>query len=477
MFTIILGEKGNRIIWASLEHEENGIYKEFVPIKDRIDEEWAREALKLIVENRLDDLFEYLKKWISKEPKLKHMELGLIKIAGIQFFDEFRKAYEISDKGADMGTLLAYMIEAFKNVFEKNWIRFAPEPYGINIVRKLFLEKLDLNPEFIKSAILPMLPDLNMGVALLSEEWGTMVNIQKKGDKLTIVTDQDKADAAFKKGIEIKKYTDKVRKKFKAKIAMGFDATALIKLLLKILKAESPWNFEKIDKGVSLLIPGVKDYKKYWYYSPELIFMKGWVQWFARRIGYDFNLDRFSDWWVDELLIFVLLNMVGLQFKIATFILDDAGNLETALLIEGDEGRLQKIITLPEPIIGKLKDIFLHEENKTEAVAKAKFELWENYGWIKYALGIKTSIIREAMERTLKLSGFILALPFRVLFFYSFLKRMLKNELYMVPIIPFDKVLKEIGLRDLLKIGKAAMGVLFDDPEVEYPNLEKAGLC
>ena len=60
MFTIILGEKGKRIIWASMEHEENGIYQEFVPIKDRLDEEWAKEAAKLIVENRLDDLFKYL---------------------------------------------------------------------------------------------------------------------------------------------------------------------------------------------------------------------------------------------------------------------------------------------------------------------------------------------------------------------------------------------------------------------------------
>ena len=118
MFTIILGEKGQRIIWASMEHEENGIYKEFVPLKGRLGEEWAKEAAKLIVENRLSDLFDYLQNWLSKQSDLKHMELGLIKIAGIQFFDEFRKAWELSNKATDLGTMLAYMIEAFKTVFQ-----------------------------------------------------------------------------------------------------------------------------------------------------------------------------------------------------------------------------------------------------------------------------------------------------------------------------------------------------------------------
>jgi hypothetical protein len=477
MFTIILGEKGKRIIWASMEHEENGIYQEFVPIKDRLDEDWAKEAAKLIVENRLDDLFKYLSDWISKDPELKHMELGLIKIAGIQFFDQFRKAWELSNMATDVGTMLAYMIEAFKTVFENNWIMFEPEPYGINVLRKMFLEKMALNPEQLKNGIMSMLPDMNLGIALLSEEWGTMIKVTKKGEAMTIDTDQDEADAAFEKGINLKQYVDKVRKRFKAKRAIGLDASKLIKLILKIVKAPSPWDFEKIDKGLSFILPGVKNYKKHWYISPELIFMKGSGKWILRRFGYDMEIERFSDWWVSELLMFVMLNMLGLQFKMVTFILDDDGGLEMALLIEGDEGRLQKMKTFPEEMFNKLKDIFDEEEDKTEAVARAKFTLWKEFGWIKYAIGVKASVLQEAIKKIARLSGFILALPFRILFFYFFLKKLLKNELYMVPIIPFDKVFKDIGLRDLMKVGKAAMGVLFDDPDVEYPDLAEEGLA
>ena len=38
-----------------------------------------------------------------------------------------------------------------------------------------------------------------------------------------------------------------------------------------------------------------------------------------------------------------------------------------------------------------------------------------------------------------------------------------------------EEVLKDIGLRDLMKLGKAIFGVLFDLPDVEYPDLFAEG--
>jgi hypothetical protein len=179
---------------------------------------------------------------------------------------------------------------------------------------------------------------------------------------------------------------------------------------------------------------------------------------------------------VSELFIFAILNALGMQFKLAMFLLNKEDKLETALMIEGDEGHLQKISTFPESTMKTLKEIFASEPDHTEAVGQAKFALWKEYGWIKYGVGIKLPVVQELLKRVMKLSGFILALPFRVLFFYYFLKKVLGKELYMAPRIPLEKVLKDIGLRDLMKVGKAAIAVLFDEPEVEYPNLEKAGL-
>ena len=474
MFTIILGEKGDRIIWASIEHEENGVYKEFIPLKHRLDEDWAKEAAKFIVAGKNDELLEYLQKWMSTQEDLKHIELGLIKMAGIQFFDEFRLAWENSKRGEDLGEMVAQIIDALKKIFDNDWICFEPEPEAISVMRILVKEKLDVNLHQMKHFILQMIPDLNMGVSILTKEWGTFLKITKKGERMEVDSNQDIADEVFLKNRSINKFTDKARKKFKARDAIGLDGEALKKLLVKILKAPMPWDMGKIDKGLAFVMPGVKEYKKFWFYSPEPIFMKGWVLWLMKRLGFDIDLSRFSDWWIGEVLLFGLLNMMGIQFKMLICILDENGHLETGMLINGDDGRLSKVQTFPEEQLNKYKEFFKKEDNPTEALNQVKFDLWKEHGWIKYGVGIKTSVVTELLKKVLNLRGIFVL--FRALSFYRFLRKFIENEIHLAPPLPLKTVLKDIGLRDLMKVMKAAMGMFFDDPDVEYPNLEQSGL-
>ncbi|MHA1377452.1 MAG: hypothetical protein ACTSRG_03610 [Candidatus Helarchaeota archaeon] len=483
MFTIIMGEKGDKIIWSSIEHEtDGGVYKEFIPIKDRIDEPWAKEAAQLIVQGKDAELFDFLKNWTLEQEQFKHIEIGIVKIAGIRFFSEYRKAWETSERGKNLEKVIINVMEATKNVISNNWIKFIPYPYGIDVLFDIFRNNIDIDFQSLKNTFKKLLElNLSIGISVLTDEWGTFLKIknQKKKKKISIEMNQDKADEVFnklsnsKKGINLKKFTDKVRKKFKTRDAIGIDGDSLKKLLVKVMKASEPWDIAKIDKGFGLFLPGVKQYKEVWAISPEPLFLKGYVKWLARRLGYDYDLSRFSDWWLQELAIFGLLNAVGLQFKIVLFLLDDKGKMETAMLIHFDNGQLISMETFPDEMVTKLKNIFRQEKNKTEAVCQARFELWHDYGWIKYAIGIKPSILREMIDRMLKLRGIFMI--FRALSFYYFIRKFMAKELFMSPPLPLEEVLKDIGLRDLMKLGKAVFGVLFDLPGIEYPDLVAEG--
>ncbi|MHA1300234.1 MAG: hypothetical protein ACTSO9_12505 [Candidatus Helarchaeota archaeon] len=483
MFTIILGEKGDKIIWASLEHEtDGGVYKDFIVIKDRVDEPWAKKAAELIVQGKDEELFEFLKQWTLDQDEFKHIEIGIVKIAGIQFFSEYRKAWENSERGKNLEKIIVNVMDATKSVITNNWIKFIPYPYGVDILFDIFRNNIDMDFQSLKNTFKKLLElNLSMGVSILTDEWGTFLKIknQKKKKKISVEMNQDKADEVFnklknsKKGINIRKFTDKVRKKFKTRDAIGIDGDSLKKLLVKVMKAPEPWDIAKMDKGFGLILPGVKQYKEAWVISPEPMFLKGYTRWLARRLGYDYDLNRFSDWWVQELAIFGLLNAFGLQFKIVMFFLDDNGKMETAFLVHFDNGQLVSMETFPEETVKKLKKLFAREKNKTEAVCQARFELWEDYGWIKYAIGINPSTIREMIERMLKLRGVFMV--FRALSFYYFIRKFMGKELYMSPPLPLEEVLKDIGLRDMMKLGKAILGVLFDLPEIEYPDLFAEG--
>ncbi|MFX0135790.1 MAG: hypothetical protein ACFFDN_19260 [Candidatus Hodarchaeota archaeon] len=476
MFTIILGEKGKRIIWASIEHEtDGGVYKDFIVLKDRIDEDWAKKAAELIIDGKEDELFEYLQQWVYEQEELKHIELGIIKIAGIQFFSEFRKAWEASERGRNLEKVIVNVLEALKSVITNDWIKFIPMPYGVPQIFNLIKNRIDLDFQSLRNMFKTVLPNLNMGISILTDNWGTFVKIrhQRKNSKINLEMNQDKADKVFKKGIKLQKFTNKIRKKFKARDVIGLDGAALKNLLIKVMKASSPWDIGKFDKGMGLMLPGVKKYKKYWFYSPEPSFFKGYMRWFARRMGYDYDLKRFSDWWLEELFIFGFFNAFGLQFKIVIFILDEKEKLETTILIHFDNGRLQKIESFSDETTKKLNEIFAIEKDKTEAVSQARFELWEEYGWIKYAMGMKISLLRETIERMLKLRGIFMV--FRTLSFYYFIRKFIGDNFYLSPRLPLKAFLKDIGFRDLMKLGKAIFGVLFDHPKVEYPSLQEKG--
>jgi hypothetical protein len=483
MFTIILGENGDKIIWSSLEHEtDGGVYKDFVPLKNRLNEPWVEKAEELIVAGRDQELFDFLRQWTLEQEEFKHIEIGIVKIAGIQFFSEYRKAWEQSNGGRNLEKVIVHALQATKNIITNGWIKFIPYPYGVDVLFDMFRNNMNLDFPSLLNTIKSLTElNLNLGVSILTDEWGTFLKIknQKKQKKTSIEMDQDKADQAFNKlkngknGVTLKKFTDDVRKKFKARDAIGLDGAALKKLLVRVMKAPRPWDMAKMDKGLGLILPGVKKYKEAWSISPEPMFFKGYVRWLARRLGYDFDMNRFSDWWIQELVMFGLLNVVGLQFKILMFFLDNAGKMETALLVHFDNGKLVSVESFPEETVKRMKEIFSKEKDKTEAVCQARFELWETYGWIKYAIGLKPTLMRELLERILKLRGIFII--FRALSFYYFIRKFVGKEFFISPPLPLDAFLKDIGLLDLMKLGKAVFGMLFDLPGVEYPDLVAEG--
>ena len=136
MITIITNTRGNQIIWSSLEAEENGAYTEFYPLADRMGHEWDKIGSELVFDDDLKGAHEHFASWIKTQPDISHVDLGIVKVANVQFFGAFKKAYEDSDDGAKLGLLLVKMADAVAEVMENNWLRFYPD---INLKKLLEL--------------------------------------------------------------------------------------------------------------------------------------------------------------------------------------------------------------------------------------------------------------------------------------------------------------------------------------------------
>lgn len=136
MLTIITNTAGDEIIWAAVEYAEDGVYTEFYPLKSRLGEDAFKKCAELLYNNEMEEAFNIFSGYIKQLDGMEHIELGILKVANIQFFKAFKDAYEEADDGARILLMGVKMAEAVNEIMEEGWLRFHPD---INLKKLLEL--------------------------------------------------------------------------------------------------------------------------------------------------------------------------------------------------------------------------------------------------------------------------------------------------------------------------------------------------
>ena len=142
MISVITNTVGDEIIWSAVEMCEDGAYTEFHPLSARLGEEWAKKGAELLYNSDMEGAFRHFADWLKSQPELSHIDLGILKVANVQFFGAFKKAYEESDDGAKILLMGVKMVDAVNEIMEEGWIRFSPD---INLKKLLELIAPALN--------------------------------------------------------------------------------------------------------------------------------------------------------------------------------------------------------------------------------------------------------------------------------------------------------------------------------------------
>ncbi len=127
MLTIITNTVGDEIIWAAIELEEDGAYTEFHPLADKLGQDWDKKGAEMIYNADMEGAFDHFSSWVKEQSGMSHIELGILKVANIQFFGAFKRAYEESDNGAKVLLMGIKMVEAVSEIMEEGWVKFYPD--------------------------------------------------------------------------------------------------------------------------------------------------------------------------------------------------------------------------------------------------------------------------------------------------------------------------------------------------------------
>lgn len=142
MLTIITNTRGDKIIWSAVELEEDGAYTEFFPLKDKLGKTWDKKLAEMLFDNDMQGGFDYAAEWIKKQDGMEHIDLGILKVANVQFFGAFKRAYEDSGDGRKLGLMAIKMVDAVREIMDQGWVRFCPD---INLKKLLELMSPALN--------------------------------------------------------------------------------------------------------------------------------------------------------------------------------------------------------------------------------------------------------------------------------------------------------------------------------------------
>ena len=142
MLTVITNTRGNSIIWASLELEEDGAYTEFHPLSDKLGKTWDKKGAEMLFDDDMEGAFNYFRDWIKKQKGLEHIDLGILKVANVQFFGAFKRAHEQSEDGGKIGLMAVKMADAVREIMDEGWLRLYPD---INLKKLLQLIAPALN--------------------------------------------------------------------------------------------------------------------------------------------------------------------------------------------------------------------------------------------------------------------------------------------------------------------------------------------
>jgi hypothetical protein len=131
LFTIILSKKEDKVIWACIEKERDGVFVSAHTLD--VTEKWADRMAELLFIDNMKGAYE-LACEVAKKKEIAN-SVGAIKVANIMFFKTIKDAYEKSADGKNLPLFLLLLSEAIKTNIDKKWIKFFPDVPLAKIIR------------------------------------------------------------------------------------------------------------------------------------------------------------------------------------------------------------------------------------------------------------------------------------------------------------------------------------------------------
>jgi hypothetical protein len=387
MASLILDEKGEHLVWGGIECCINGVYQWVEKID--VTEDWAKKVNPLLAKHDFKGAYKIMKGVVKEKFDI---ELGLIKVARVQFFIELAKTYDASKNGEDMIAWIPAAADFGKTIFTKDYINFYPVPYFFGLLRDLVVPMIE---EFDANEITPLLRELvqglklNLLITISTKDKVSAFGLKQDGENIKVESiDQDLSDKLFER--DIKKVAKNYMNKFQPDLVVSMGLTDDLKTLIKTILTKIPW-----DKDVYYMIGDFANKsieelgKNVWIeLKPSWISLDNILPWAEQMLHYDIRKIQLPM----DLIVYGLITAFS-DTPIGLFVINDERELVSSMLIDMSKD-VPRIITPPKT---EISEIFKEEKNTAEALQKVCLKLSDNYGKIYPCIAINIDVIKPLL--------------------------------------------------------------------------------
>lgn len=379
------------------------------------------------------------------------LKLGWVVVINPEFFNLLEKAGQ--DFSAS-GSLTHYQIDllsVFKKAAESKLLEFFPSPPLFARAEEFLTQIIDFDPQTLKS-IIPPCPEGSYCLGLNDPEFILAFHLDPKNPSQVAISLDPQAGAP----LSPPEAARRLRKVSGSRMAFCFELEPVKDLLQKLVSHHLPWQKEELLSPLRKLIQTIQGYGQKWSIDPAPLPLKGYLRGLIRLFRLPFDISNLDDEFLPGTILEGISLGVGGHSQHAV-ILIERKEVKGILVLELFRSGVRRIKFLSGKEIPPPRD-----PGRIEWLKEAKFELWNQAGWMNYAIAIDLSLLRE-LNRALAGNEFssLWKSPWLLSRLVRLIRKFKQDEFIFYPNLMLDTLRKFIQKEGILSISYRLLQAAF----------------
>ena len=369
LFTIILDEREETILRAYLEVTRDHNFIEMIPVS--VDEPFLVEALTILRSGDLYPLRRHLDE--ACRDRFKH-RVNWVKVANIGFFGAFQENLAAFESSGDLWDWTAGALRAVQKVYDRKWIRFAPEPPVFARLREMFNGIIQFDPSHIDPAALfgaaPLDRPAPRHTIVLLKDADRVTGLSLGGERPTEITLDPKITDQLA-GVPFARLAKTCARitGVNRVIVLRFEPVA--NLLYEAFYHPMPYQREDSKIVLRRAMEIVRRFREQWHMHPLPFYLTDPIRLPAKWLGNPYDINYLATWFLPGMILDGERVFLG-QHNVRTFVTLQEQRILAMYTLEIFDTGIRKVIT-HDP--SQYADLFADVEPTPEAMKECAVQL------------------------------------------------------------------------------------------------------